>query len=636
MTMTDKPPPPQAPDHLQGQATWPVVLKRLAIWALCLAVLYLARDFFFAAFMTFLFSYFTLALVGWGMKRLSPDRERPALRRLLTVAVFVLAPLVLLGVGVLVGPRLVAQAESIAGWLGHINPETEVQRNLEKFIGPSEFRQQYGTPDDPRYQKGLDEFRTSPAQHVQEYYDFPTIEAWMEAGFSKQFTEAERGRIRARLTKEGTSSQDFEQWFLSEKFPKLKEQARKEGSEQGHPSASVDRLVRAAASTPPDQLLQQVRRDPAALAVLRQEWINDAVERGVAAAKVSPVYREQFRAYYDRRRQQRPKATPYTFDQYVALQEARPKGLPAFGATLEKLIPSTAADGESRLRADFEAAKKHELFQQWWGSSSTAKFIRQQIESSTSGGGSERMERFISSLLNIPVDLATALILSFFICIDFPTLQRGFRRLRDTALRDVYEEIVPPLSSLGLLTGRSMRAQGMIALCNATVIFVGLTILGVEHAVLLCAAVFVLCLVPTLGMVISWVLLAGVAFIQPGGGLLLAAKVTGVVLVAIFLETFVFSPRILGRMMELHPVLLLALLPIAQYFFGVWGLILATPVAVYVVHVLILRRGLPGVATTHGPPAAGRPLGGAPERAGAVPPDKDSLAEAPVAKSEVV
>src|SRR6516165_8963885 len=267
MTITDNLPPPRAPDQREEKAVWPVVLKRLAIWALCLAVLYLARDFFFTAFMTFLFSYITVALVGWGMKRLSPDRERPGLRRLLTVAVFVLGPLVLLGVGILVGPRLVAQAESIAGWLGHINPESEVQRNLEQFIGPSEFRQQYGTPDDPRYQKGLDEFRNSPAQHVQEYYDFPTIEAWMEAGFGKQFTETEIGRIRARLTKKGTSSQEFEQWFLSEKFPKLQEQAKKQVTETDRPPAAVDRLVRAAASTPPEHLLQQVRRDPAALAV---------------------------------------------------------------------------------------------------------------------------------------------------------------------------------------------------------------------------------------------------------------------------------------------------------------------------------------------------------------------------------
>jgi hypothetical protein len=82
---------------------------------------------------------------------------------------------------------------------------------------------------------------------------------------------------------------------------------------------------------------------------------------------------------------------------------------------------------------------------------------------------------------------------------------------------------------------------------------------------------------------------------RPGGGLVLALKVTGAVVIIILLETFVVSPRILGRMMELHPVLLLALLPLAQYFFGIWGLLLATPIAVYVVHVLILGRGLPGI-----------------------------------------
>jgi predicted PurR-regulated permease PerM len=96
-------------------------------------------------------------------------------------------------------------------------------------------------------------------------------------------------------------------------------------------------------------------------------------------------------------------------------------------------------------------------------------------------------------------------------------------------------------------------------------------------------------------MCISWALLVAMALLQPGGGLVLALKVTGAVVIIILLETFVISPRILGRMMELHPVLLLALLPLAQYFFGIWGLLLATPIAVYVVHVLILGRGLPGI-----------------------------------------
>ena len=81
-----------------------------------------------------------------------------------------------------------------------------------------------------------------------------------------------------------------------------------------------------------------------------------------------------------------------------------------------------------------------------------------------------------------------------------------------------------------------------------------------------------------------------VALLQPGGGMGLAIKATSLVAVVVILETFVFSPRILGKMMELHPVLIIAILPIAHAFFGIWGLLLAIPVAVYVINEVIFRK----------------------------------------------
>jgi predicted PurR-regulated permease PerM len=612
MSTTDKQ-PPAAPPAPPRPSPWPVLLKKLAIWALFLALLYLARDFFFTAFMTFMFSYLTLALVGMGMRRLSPDRERPGLRRLLTVAVFVLVPLAVLGIGLLVGPPLIAQGQRLAGWLSQVSPESEIAHLLRDVVGPAEFRQHYGGPGDPRYQKGLERFRKTGDRHVAAYNDFPKVEAWVEGAFSRQFTESERGRIRSRLLAEGTSSKEFEQWFLTEKFPELQEQARKQVPAKGRAPASVDPLVRAAASAKPEEVLHQVRHDPPALAALEQEWITDTLQRRLAAIKGSTAYHEQFHTYYEQRRQEAPEGIPYTYEEYTELQKVRPEGRQAFGAALAKMRPTLEGESEAQLRADFEAAKQQELFQSWWGASSFAKFVRQQVESGTAAGGSERMERVITSLLNVPVDLSTALLLSLFICIDFPNLRRAMSRLRETWLRDVYDEMAPALTNLATLIGRAMHAQGMIALCNAILLFFCLTFLGVEHAVLLSVAVFVFCLVPTLGTIIAWVLLAAVALVQPGGGLVLALKVSGAVLFVVLMETFVFSPRILGRMMELHPVLIIALLPLAQYFFGVWGLILATPVAVYVIHVLILQQGLPGIESPHEPASGGRKAEAAPE-----------------------
>jgi len=290
------------------------------------------------------------------------------------------------------------------------------------------------------------------------------------------------------------------------------------------------------------------------------------------------------------------------------LRNSRPQGMKAFGDALEKISPSQGEDAEAKARADFEAAKQHELFQQWWGSSGTARVIRHGLEGFVGAGHPEKLDRHLAALVNIPVSLSTALLLSLFICIDFPNLRRGIQGLRQTWLREVYDEMAPAFTSLGHLIGRAMHAQGLIALCNAVLMFVALSLLGVAHPVLLSGAVFVLCLVPTLGMVLAWVLIAVVALIQPGGGVALALQASVAVLVVVLVETFVLSPRILGRMMELHPVLIIAVLPLAQYFFGVWGLILATPVAVYVIYELILGRGLPGGAK----PAAKAPPAHAP------------------------
>src|SRR5262252_4978336 len=118
---TDSSQPPDSPDRRPLPASV-VLLKRMYIWALFLVLLYLARDFFFMAFMTFLFCYFTLAVVGWGMRRLSPDRDRPVLRRVLTVAFFIVVPLALLGVAVVVAPRVLDQGQRLAGWMSQINP----------------------------------------------------------------------------------------------------------------------------------------------------------------------------------------------------------------------------------------------------------------------------------------------------------------------------------------------------------------------------------------------------------------------------------------------------------------------------------------------------------------------------------
>jgi predicted PurR-regulated permease PerM len=213
---------------------------------------------------------------------------------------------------------------------------------------------------------------------------------------------------------------------------------------------------------------------------------------------------------------------------------------------------------------------------------------------------SGRIERIVGSLLNVPIDLATALTISIFICIDFVNLKKSLPLLRKTWLRDVYDEMAPALVDMGHLVGRFMQLQGFIAMCSAVLTSIGLSIIGVEHVLLLGLATFILCLVPTIGSVFAIIVIMGFALFQYGGGLSLAIEAGMVATAVSLIESFILSPHILGKRMDLHPVVIVIVLPLAQYFFGIWGLILATPVAVYVVHVLILERGLPGI-TSHSP-----------------------------------
>lgn len=595
MSVSESAPKPDASTH--PERSWPLLVKKLLIWAIFLTAVYLVSNFFLLIFLTFMLCYLTLGVVGVCMPWLERGRERPWLRRGLTVVVLLLIPLVFLGGLGLLASRLIGQAQNVSGWLAHADPEAEIARVVEGIVGPSEFAREYGGPDDPRFQQGLAEFRERGDRYVAEYLDFPALEARLEGGFHKRFDEEERARQRFRLTREGSSSQAFADWFITQKYPQVKEQARKELAEQGRTGAIADPLLRGAVTDSPEQLLSAVRQDAPTLARLREEWTQETVEAALKAAKASPEGEAQFRSYYEERRAAQPSVVPYPFELYTALKKARPQGKQAFAAVLDQ-HEEAGTDREARVRADFVAAKRHELFQKWWGDNPVARFCREQAAGRLSDSGDKAsawVDAALSTFLDLPLTVATALLLSLFICVDFPALRRGVRRLRNTWLRDVYDEVAPALTRLAHLIGRSFQAQAVVSACNALLMLIGLELLGVDHALVLSILTFVLCLIPVVGVFLSSVPVVLFALLQADGGVVLAVEAVGLILVVHIIETFVLNPRIVGKFMELHPVLVIGLLPVAQYFFGIWGVILSTPVAVYVLYEWIFCEEIPGL-----------------------------------------
>ena len=222
----------------------------------------------------------------------------------------------------------------------------------------------------------------------------------------------------------------------------------------------------------------------------------------------------------------------------------------------------------------------------WWANDPVAVLVRHHAESDLdllAGKIGQQAEALVTLVLGLPAQFATVLLLSFFITVDFPSLRTGIRGLRQSRVRFLFDDLFPGLAQLGNLIGKAFLAQGIVSLIDAALIYLALVLLGVENPLLLSGVVFVFSFVPVVGVILSSVPIAAMAIVQTNGSLGLALWALAAVLLVHLIEATVLSPRIVGKMLHLHPVLGIVVLGIAQQFFGIWGLLLAYPVTVYLI-----------------------------------------------------
>ncbi len=144
------------------------------------------------------------------------------------------------------------------------------------------------------------------------------------------------------------------------------------------------------------------------------------------------------------------------------------------------------------------------------------------------------------------------------------------------------------VSEVTTIFAKYLRGLMFVSLLNGLATWVVLLLLGVPNALMLGVIAGLLYSIPYLGAVITIVLIAGVAFIAPGGGL---TYMMLVVAVNIVLHQIVFdqiiSPRILGGHVGLHPILSILALLVGNSLLGILGMILAVPVAASIQMVII-------------------------------------------------
>jgi predicted PurR-regulated permease PerM len=207
--------------------------------------------------------------------------------------------------------------------------------------------------------------------------------------------------------------------------------------------------------------------------------------------------------------------------------------------------------------------------------------------------------------------LAITLVVLFFFVKDGPALWswccRRFPPARRAAVDELGQRTWDVLSAY-------VRGVVFVAFVDAVGIGIGLFVLGVPLVVPLAVLTFILAFVPIVGAIAAGAAAVLVAFVADG--VITALLVLGVVVLVQQLESNVLYPWIVGRTVELHPVVVLLAVAAGGVLYGIVGAAVAVPVALIATAVaqVVGRHGARGEVEV-GPPqpaAGGGPPG--PER----------------------
>lgn len=176
-----------------------------------------------------------------------------------------------------------------------------------------------------------------------------------------------------------------------------------------------------------------------------------------------------------------------------------------------------------------------------------------------------------------------AVLLSFLIVLDFDRLKRDLTQWRKSSVGRFFHEAAASVIEFSGVIGSAFQCQLIIALLNAAITCAGLFVLGIEPLLLLTTIVFILGLIPVLGVFISSVPIILIAFNDAGLQHALLALV--VIVIVHLLEAYVFNPRIYAARFHLNPVIVLIILLVAHELFGIWGMLLGIPVTYYVLNI---------------------------------------------------
>jgi len=251
---------------------------------------------------------------------------------------------------------------------------------------------------------------------------------------------------------------------------------------------------------------------------------------------------------------------PLLADQIRLLVERFPQWIEWFSGTV---LPWVAGKLGFEL-TDFDPARFSDMLKEYWKEISTAAF---NVIDFISRGGLA-VATWLTHLILIPV-------VTFYLLRDWDLMIRG---IHDLLPRNMEAEISRLASEVDDVLGAFFRGQLMVMLALGVMYSIGLSLVGIELAVLIGMGAGLLSIVPYLGSIVGVLVAVGAAIFQFHDWFhpVMVLLVFGVGQSA---ESMYLTPKLVGDKIGLHPVTVIFAVLAGGQLFGFLGILLALPVA---------------------------------------------------------
>ena len=194
--------------------------------------------------------------------------------------------------------------------------------------------------------------------------------------------------------------------------------------------------------------------------------------------------------------------------------------------------------------------------------------------------------KFGKSLISGGLSVILGLMIGFYLLYDFERANKGLYAIIPISWKDGYKDLTHKINT-------SLRSYVQGVLIVMLLVFItqsiGLTIAGLKAPILFALFCAVTDIIPYFGPYIGAIPAVIVGFtISPVTGI---CVIISIVIVQL-LENNFYQPLIMGHTMKLHPVTIMLGLLLFEHFFGIIGMIVATPciACLKVIVVFILER----------------------------------------------